>query len=71
MASTTEFQTAAPGFVHRAVHSLAEFVESFSHARAAAAEIDYLYGLSDAQLAARGLNRATIPQHVAARHLGV
>lgn len=71
MASLTENLSARPGLLYRAVRALGELGESFSRARAASTEFDHLSNLSDAQLAARGLDRASIAQYIGKRHLNV
>ena len=43
------------------------FFESLHHARVVSAEFEFLCALDDAALAARGLSRDRIAQHVATR----
>lgn len=45
------------------------FFTSVAHARACSAQYQSLAGLTDAQLAARGLKRADIVRHVARAYL--
>ena len=72
MASISDFlHPSRPGVVQRFVVSARETLDSFARASAAAEDFARLSDLSDKQLEARGLDRASIGRHVMIRHLDV
>lgn len=60
MVSVTENHPSRPSFLSRVADAAVAFVEAFSQARAASARYQFLFNLSDEELADRGLTRDMI-----------
>ena len=62
--ATSASSPASASFFKRAGAHIMDALTSFAHARARTAELQYYMDMSDEQLAAKGLRRDEIAQHV-------